>query len=106
MGTLANNTTDQTATEATAVRVAVDDQWLSIELSDGRVLQTPYRTIPWLGWLAQATPEQRAHWTLEPGGFAVYWPDLDDGVEVAHLLTAKLLVSSQPSKPSDTTRLA
>jgi hypothetical protein len=80
----------------TAVDVAIDDQWLSIVLADGRVIQVPYRAIPWLGWLAQATPAQRAHWTLEPGSFAVYWPDLDDGVEVAHLLTVKPLVSAKP----------
>ncbi len=42
--------------------------------------------IAWLDWLLKATPEQRANWSLEPGGFAIYWEDLDDGVEVAHLL--------------------
>ncbi|HXF64348.1 MAG TPA: DUF2442 domain-containing protein [Caldilineaceae bacterium] len=112
MSSLANKTTENAATEAAAVNVVVDDQWLSMVLSDamvlsdGRVLQTPCRPIPWLGWLAQATPEQRAHWTLEPGGFAVYWPDLDDGVDVAHLLTVKPLTSNRPSEPSDATRLA
>jgi len=30
--------------------------------------------------------EQRANWSLEPGGFAIYWNDLDDGIEICHLL--------------------
>jgi len=40
-------------------------------------------SLPWLAWLAQATPEQRAHWSLEPRGFAVYWEELDNGIEIA-----------------------
>jgi hypothetical protein len=31
-------------------------------------------------------PRQRANWKLEPGGYAIYWEDLDDGIEVCHLL--------------------
>ncbi|HJW85584.1 MAG TPA: DUF2442 domain-containing protein [Candidatus Brocadiaceae bacterium] len=37
-------------------------------------------------WLANATPEQRSRWSIEPGGFAIYWEDLDDGIEVCRLL--------------------
>ena len=59
---------------------------LRVELSDGREVILRMNDVPWLKWLAQATPKQRANWTLEPGGFAIYWPDLDDGVEVCHLL--------------------
>lgn len=59
-------------------------------LSDGREVGLPL-DLPGLRWLAQATPEQKANWQIEPGGFAVYWPDLDDGVEVEHLLTPPLL---------------
>ena len=44
-------------------------------------------STPWLKWLRDATPEQREQWTIEPGGYAVYWPLLDDGVEVCHLLS-------------------
>jgi hypothetical protein len=59
---------------------------LCIELSDGRELSVPYKKIPWLKWLAKATPKQRAGWSLEPGGYAIYWEQLDDGVEICHLL--------------------
>ena len=59
---------------------------LRVELEDGREISLPINEIPWLKWLAKATPKQRANWSLEPGGFAIYWPDLDDGIEVCHLL--------------------
>ena len=64
---------------------------LCIALSDGRELSVPYKKIPWLNWLAKATPKQRADWSLEPGGYAIYWNQLDDGVEICHLLGVESL---------------
>jgi len=64
---------------------------LCIELSDGRELSVPYKKIPWLKWLAKASPRQRAAWSLEPGGYAIYWEQLDDGVEICHLLGMEIL---------------
>jgi hypothetical protein len=69
-----------------AAGVAFTGDTLFLSLTDGRVLQVPLSRVPWLAWLQAATPEQRAHWSAEPGGFAVHWDDLDDGVEVRHLL--------------------
>jgi hypothetical protein len=70
--------------QATGVRF--EGERISVSLSDGREVSVPLNKVEWLQWLAQASPEQRAHWTLEPEGFAVYWEDLDDGFEIAHLL--------------------
>ena len=64
---------------------------LCIELSDGRALSVPYKKTPWLKWLAKATPKQRADWSFEPDGYAIYWGQLDDGVEIGHLLGEKSL---------------
>ena len=69
-----------------AVDGAIDADWVRIGLSDGRQVSVPLKKVPWLSWLAKATPDQRANWAIEPGGFAVFWPDLDDGVEICHLL--------------------
>ena len=77
-----NNITEQ----VTATAVHFDNDILQVSLSDGRVISLPIANIPWLKWLAQATPAQRDNWSLEPGGFAIYWEDLDDGLEVSHLL--------------------
>ncbi len=65
---------------------------LRVGLDDGREVSLPLNEVPWLKWLAKATPKQRANWTIEPGGFAIYWPDLDDGIEVCHLLDSMPLV--------------
>jgi len=82
MNTLLDKTT--AAVQAHGVSFAGDR--LCIELSDGRELSVPYKKIPWLNWLAKATSKQRAGWSLEPGGYAIYWEQLDDGVEICHLL--------------------
>jgi hypothetical protein len=59
-----------------------------VALSDGREVGVPLARYP---WLAQATPGQREDWAIEPGGYAVYWEALDDGLEVAHLLAPQPL---------------
>lgn len=64
---------------------------LIVILSDGREITLPLDKFTWLSWLAQASPEQQANWSLEPGGYAVYWEDLDDGFEVEHILTPQPL---------------
>ena len=68
-----------------------DGNILIITLSDEREISLPMDQMSWLKWLANATSEQRAKWTLEPGGFAIYWEDLDDGIEISHLLSMQAL---------------
>lgn len=75
---------DAHSVAATGVRFAGD--MLYVSLSDGREIGLPLNRAGWLDWLARATPEQRNRWSTEPRGFAVYWEDLDDGIEVSHLL--------------------
>ena len=55
-------------------------------LSDSREVVLNLRRVAWLRWLLKAKPAQRAKWSIEPGGFAIYWNELDDGIEVCHLL--------------------
>ena len=79
------STPDATAqVHATGVRFSGNQ--LCVSVSDGREIIVPIERVEWLSWLAAATPAQRANWSLEPGGFAIYWNDLDDGVEICHLL--------------------
>jgi len=56
-------------------------------LNDDREISLPIERYPWLKWLADATAQQRAKWKIEPSGFAIYWDELDDGIEVEHLLS-------------------
>jgi hypothetical protein len=85
MNTLLNKTTEQV--RAKSARVTANT--LHVCLDDGREVSMPLAEVPWLKWLAKTTPKQRANWSLESGGFAIYWPDLDDGVEVCHLLDSQ-----------------
>ena len=82
---------DNVKTEVSATSVSFTDNILNVSLNDGRIISIPLDQIEWLQWLANATPEQRQDWSLEPGGFAVYWDQLDDGIEVAHLLSTQQL---------------
>lgn len=70
-----------------AVSLRFEEDVLHILLSDGREISLPVDHMEWLGWLAQATQEQRNKWTIEPGGFAIYWEELDDGLEIEHVLS-------------------
>jgi Protein of unknown function (DUF2442) len=70
---------------ATGAHFQQDD--LVISLSDGREIVLPLHRYKWLAWLERATPQQREHWSLEPEGYALYWEELDDGIEVEHLLS-------------------
>lgn len=88
MFTLANKVLEQVS--ATDVRFIGNTLYVS--LNDGREISVPINRIEWLDWLAEATPEERANWSLEPGGYAIYWEDLDDGIEVCHLLASQPLI--------------
>ncbi len=90
MSTMQTLITKQTEAVA-AENVRFSGERLIVELSDGRELSVPYKKLPWLRWLAKATPKQRAGWSLEPGGYALYWNQLDDGIEICHLLAMESL---------------
>jgi Protein of unknown function (DUF2442) len=77
--------------EASAKNLRFDGDVLFVELSDGREVKLPMDKISWLSWLYKASTEQREKWSLEPGGYAIYWEELDDGVEVTHLLSVEHL---------------
>lgn len=52
--------------------VKFDDDMLFIELNDGRQIGLPFRKIKWLSWFANANVAQRAKWTIEPYGYAIW----------------------------------
>jgi hypothetical protein len=83
-------TTRQAVADIRATGARVTDTMLYVTLSDSREVGLPL-SLPGLRWLASATPAQRARWTIEPHGLAVLWDELDEGVEVEHLLSAEPL---------------
>ena len=78
----------------TAARVAVDDDTLSVELTDGRTISVP---LAWYPRLSHGTVEQRNHWRLIGNGRGVHWPDLDEDISVENLLAGKPSGESQTS---------
>lgn len=63
--------------------VRVDDRSLSVDLWDGRTITVP---LSWYPTLANATPEQRAHWELSGAGHGIHWPELDEDLSTEGLL--------------------
>ncbi len=77
--------------QVAVLNVRFEQDMLCLELSDEREIALPFKKIKWLNWLANATPEQRAKWSIEPYGYAVWWEELDDGLEVTHALSPQPL---------------
>ena len=68
------------------ISVRLGNERVSFTLDDGREISLSLEAKH-MDWLKRATPEQRLNWRiLGPDGWAVEWPDLDEGIEVEHLL--------------------
>jgi hypothetical protein len=63
------------------VSVEYRDAMIYLRLADGRVIGNP---LEWHPWLRAATPEQRAN--VELYELSVYFPDLDDGLDVEEMM--------------------
>lgn len=63
------------------VNVTFTEDTVNVELSDGRILSNP---LKWHPWLEKATPEQKAN--VELWIFSVWWPDLDEGLDLEGML--------------------
>lgn len=90
MPTLANSAL---STTPQAITVHFTENTVHITLNNVQILHLDWQQ-DWLQWLAHATPAQREYWSLEPRGSAVYWDDLDDGIEVCHVLEAALSLAA------------
>jgi hypothetical protein len=73
-------------------KVSFADDTLIIRLKDGRAIHLDMGQYPWLQWLRNATPEQRSKWEIVPSGGGVWWTELDEGIELQHLLDWQPLV--------------
>lgn len=54
-----------------------------VRLSDKRSIEVP---IEWFPRLHDATPDARQHFELLGDGRIIHWPDVDEDIEVEHLL--------------------
>ena len=74
--------------------VALTDEAVQFELSDGRTVSAP---LAWYPRLAHATAAERAHWRLVGRGAGVHWPDLDEDISVDGVLAGRPSGESQAS---------
>ena len=63
------------------VAVSIHDGKVWVTLADGRDISNP---LDWHPWLANATTDQLAN--VELDAFSVYWPDLDEGLDIEGML--------------------
>lgn len=72
------------ASEARIKRVEVTDEAITAHLADGRIISVP---LAWSWRLSEATPAQRAHYEIIGDGQGVHWPDVDEDISAAGMLT-------------------
>jgi hypothetical protein len=73
-------------TETADIRVKnvlVDDDNLTVELMDGRVISTP---LAWYPRLLKGDAGARSRWEISAGGYGIHWPDLDEDLSTEGLL--------------------
>lgn len=71
-------------TTALAKSVSFDDEMMHVTLTDGRCISAP---IIWFPLLKKATPDQRRKYDIGGGGTSLHWPELDEDLSVAGLLS-------------------
>jgi hypothetical protein len=69
---------------ALIVGVSFEDDMLEVSLSDGREIRVP---LEWFPKLRDGSPEQRQNWRLIGKGVGIHWPELDEDISLAGLLS-------------------
>lgn len=77
-----------------AVGLAVTDDALRVDLSDGRTLTVP---LAWYPRLLHATPEERGRWRLIGGGEGIHWPAVDEDISIEALIAGRPSAESASS---------
>ena len=69
-----------------AMTIAVTEDTLAVELSDGRTISVP---LAWYPRLVHAMPQERDNWELLGDGQGIHWPDLDEDISIEGLLAGR-----------------
>ena len=77
MGTLALKA------DARVTSVGFSDEYLIVDLMDGRKISVP---INWYPRLVGASNEALANWEICGGGYGIHWPELDEDLSTEGLL--------------------
>lgn len=77
-----------------ATDVAVSEDTLTVELSDGRTVSAP---LAWYPRLLQATSTERRTWRLIARGEGIQWPDIEEDISIASLIAGRPSAESAAS---------
>ena len=66
--------------------VKVSDEELTVDLVDGRTIAVP---LAWFPRLWHGTPRERNHFEIFADGAYIHWPELDEDLTVAGLLSGR-----------------
>ncbi|HEX3579684.1 MAG TPA: DUF2442 domain-containing protein [Thermoanaerobaculia bacterium] len=77
-----------------ATHIAISDDTLTVDLSDGRTIAVP---LAWYPRLAHGTQEEKADWRLIGRGEGIHWPQLDEDISVEGLIAGRPSCESQAS---------
>ena len=69
-----------------AVRVAIENDALRVELTDGREIAVP---LEWYPRLLNGRFVERMDWRLIDEGRGIHWPQLDEDIEFSGLLAGR-----------------
>ena len=69
---------------ALAKRVEFTEAMMHIHLTDGRILGVP---LAWSPRLLHASPQQRENYEIGAGGRSLHWPEIDEDLSVAGLMS-------------------
>ncbi len=71
-------------TTALAKSVEFDSDMMHVLLTDGRIISVP---IIWFPLLHQVTSEEREKYEIGGGGLSLHWPEIDEDISVANLMS-------------------
>jgi hypothetical protein len=96
MDTVANS-------EPRIISLKVTNQNIIAQLADGRSVSVP---LVWSWRLSEATPVQRNHFEIMGSGQGVHWPDLDEDLSAAGMLSGIPARRPKPASKARTRRPA
>jgi len=78
--------------DARAIGIVIGNEIFTLCLSDGRQISVPYHGFPRLD---AATPQQRAHFEVCAEGRMLHWPEIDEDIEVRHIVEGRIPVKKE-----------
>lgn len=76
------------------LQITVSNEFLTVNLSDGRVISVP---IAWYPRLLTGTPTERNNWRFTARQEGIHWPDLDEDISLKNILLGQPSGESQRS---------